>query len=379
MEGVHVFYMDDHTYMNIALSLARSTVGQTSPNPHVAAVIVKDGQLLGTGVHIKAGTPHAEVHAINHAKGATENATMYVTLEPCSHQGKTGPCTMKIIESGIKKVYIAMLDPNPLVAGKGVAKLREAGIEVVVGLGETEAKKLNEKYIHFMKTNTPFITIKAGISLDGKIATKTGDSKWITSIQSRQDAHQLRHEHDGILVGINTILQDNPLLTTRRPLGGRNPIRIILDTNLTIPLSAKVIQDKSSKTIIFTGKNISNDKKLAVEKLGVTVISQTEENLCLQSVLHHLGTLYIMSVLVEGGAQIHASFIEANAFQQIIAYVAPKVIGGKEAISFIGGNGTNDVISGKTLHFTEIKQIGPDIKIIATCNQEEEGVLCLQE
>lgn len=364
--------MNDCEYMNIAILLARATLGQTSPNPSVGAVLVKDGRLVGTGVHMKAGTPHAEVHAINSAGSAAKDADLYVTLEPCSHHGKTPPCADLIIEAGIKKVFVATLDPNPLVAGKGIDKLTSAGIEVEVGLCKEEALQLNEKFFHFIQTNTPFVTIKAGISLDGKIAAKSGDSKWITSPESRQDVHQLRHEHDGILVGINTILQDNPLLTTRRPRGGINPIRIVLDTELKIPVSANVIQDCPKQTIIFTGSQFNATKKRELESLGVTIISQDSTEISLKEVLHTLGKRDILSVLVEGGSEIHASFIEEDAFQQIITYVAPKIIGGREAIPFIGGAGPELVKLGKQLRFTAVEKIGPDIKITAKPLKEEE-------
>lgn len=371
--------MNDYEYMNLALSLARTTLGQTSPNPSVGAVLVKNGQLVGTGTHIKAGTPHAEVHAINEAKNSAKGAVMYVTLEPCSHYGKTAPCTDIIIKAGIQKVFVATLDPNPLVAGKGIEKLTAAGIEVDIGLCEEEAILLNEKFFHFIQTNTPYITIKAGMSIDGKIATKSGDSKWITSSMSRQDAHHLRHEHDGILVGINTILQDNPLLTTRRPQGGINPIRIVLDTELKIPLSANVVRDQSAKTIVFTGNHIHSEKRRELEKLGVTIISQDQCKISLQQVLQALAEQKVMSVLVEGGSDIHASFIMENHFQQIITYMAPKIIGGRNALPFVGGDGPEYVKCGKSLHFTEIKQLGPDIKITAKPLKGENKQECLPE
>ncbi|MEQ2528077.1 bifunctional diaminohydroxyphosphoribosylaminopyrimidine deaminase/5-amino-6-(5-phosphoribosylamino)uracil reductase RibD [Bacillaceae bacterium CLA-AA-H227] len=363
--------MNDYDYMNLAISLARSTLGQTSPNPSVCAVLVKDGCLVGTGVHLEAGTPHAEVHAIRSAGSSAKGAIMYVTLEPCSHHGKTPPCADLIIESGIEKVFVATTDPNPLVAGKGIAKLKNAGIDVEVGLCKEDALQLNETFFHFIQTNTPFVTIKAGMSLDGKIATKSGDSKWITSPESRQDVHQLRHEHDGILVGINTVLHDNPLLTTRRPRGGKNPIRIVLDTKLKMPISANVVQDTSAKTIIFTGNEIDLERKKELETLGVTVLTQDSPRIKVKEVLRTLGKLKIMSVLVEGGSEVHASFIEENAFQQIIAYIAPKIIGGKDAIPFVGGIGPELVKLGPQLHFTTVVHVGPDLKIIAKPLTEE--------
>ncbi|MEK4149172.1 bifunctional diaminohydroxyphosphoribosylaminopyrimidine deaminase/5-amino-6-(5-phosphoribosylamino)uracil reductase RibD [Robertmurraya sp. FSL W8-0741] len=371
--------MNDCEYMNIALSLARATLGQTSPNPSVGAVLVKDGRLVGTGVHLKAGTPHAEVHAIHSAGNDAKGAVMYVTLEPCSHYGKTAPCADLIIQTGIKKVFIATLDPNPLVSGKGIEKLIQAGIEVEVGLCEEKALQLNEKFFHFIQTNTPFVTIKAGISFDGKTATKTGDSKWITSPESRQDVHQLRHEHDGILVGINTILQDNPLLTTRRPQGGKNPIRIVLDSELKIPMSAQVIQDRSARTFIFTGKQINIERKKELEDQGITIFTQNNAQVSIKEVLTTLGELNIMSVLVEGGSEVHASFLSENAFQQVVAYIAPKIIGGRNAIPFISGVGAELVENGMQLQFIAVDQLGSDIKITAKPLTKEEPVLCLPE
>lgn len=370
-KGFPLFEMNDYDYMNLAISLARSTLGQTSPNPSVGAILVKDGRLVGTGVHLEAGTPHAEVHAIRSAGSSAKGAIMYVTLEPCSHHGKTPPCADLIIDSGIEKVFVATTDPNPLVAGKGIAKLKNAGIDVEVGLCREDALQLNEKFFHFIQTNTPFVTIKAGISLDGKIATISGDSKWITSPESRQDVHQLRHEHDGILVGINTVLHDNPLLTTRRPRGGKNPIRIVLDTKLKMPISANVVQDRSAKTIIFTGNEIDLERKKELETLGVTVLTQDNPRIKVKEVLRTLGKLKIMSVLVEGGSEVHASFIEESAFQQIIAYIAPKIIGGKDAIPFVGGIGPDLVKFGPQLHFTTVVHVGPDLKIIAKPLTEE--------
>lgn len=373
--GTQKQQMNDRDYMQLAIALAKATAGQTSPNPSVGAVIVKNGELISTGVHLKAGMPHAEAAAIQAAGEQAKDAVMYVTLEPCSHYGKTPPCADAIINSGIKKVFVATLDPNPLVAGKGTERLRKAGIEVVTGLCEEEAVRLNEKFFHFIQHKTPFVTIKGAVSLDGKTAAKTGDSKWITSGEARQDVHNLRHEHDAILVGINTVLHDNPLLTTRRPQGGKNPVRIILDTECKIPLSARVVRDPSSKTIIFTGNHIDKQKAAQLTDLGVEVISLDSSRISVREVLRILGEKGLMSVLVEGGSEIHASFIAEEAFQQIILYVAPKIIGGREAVPFIGGAGPDLVSQGKKLRFTNVEKIGPDLKITAVPLVEQEGGL----
>lgn len=365
--------MDDRQYMRLALDLAKAAAGQTSPNPCVGAVLVKNGELVSTGVHLRAGSPHAEAAAIHAAGEKAKDAILYVTLEPCSHYGKTPPCADLIVESGIKKVYVATLDPNPLVAGKGVERLRKAGIEVDIGLCEKEAVKLNEKFFHFIQTKTPYVTLKGAVSMDGKIAAKTGDSKWITSEEARLDAHQLRHEHDAILVGINTVLKDNPLLTTRKPQGGKNPVRVILDTECRIPLSARVIQDKSSKTIIFTGNEYDRKKAGQLAEMGVEVISLATERISVKDVLQILGEKEIVSVLVEGGSEVHASFIDEEAFQQIILYMAPKIIGGREAIPFVGGPGPKRVAEGKQLKFIDVKKVGPDLRITAVPWSGQEG------
>lgn len=355
--------MDDHQYMQLAIALAQATVGQTSPNPCVGAVLVKNGELISTGAHLKAGTAHAEAVAIREAGEISKGATLYVTLEPCSHHGRTPPCADLIVESGIKKVFVASLDPNPLVAGKGIEKLKKAGIEVETNICKEDAEKLNEKFFHFIRTKTPFVTIKGAASLDGKIAAKSGDSKWITSEEARLDTHKLRHEHDGILVGINTILQDNPLLTTRRPEGGKNPIRIILDTELKIPLSSQVVQDRSSQTIVFTGNRFDSVKAKQLTDLSVDVIPLDSHSISVKEVLKILGEKDIMSLLVEGGSEVHASFIEEEAFQEIVLYMAPKIIGGRDAIPFIGGIGSDLIENSKKLNFTNVERIGPDIKI----------------
>jgi diaminohydroxyphosphoribosylaminopyrimidine deaminase/5-amino-6-(5-phosphoribosylamino)uracil reductase len=230
--------MNDIYYMNLALNLAKGTLGQTSPNPVVGAVLVKENQIVGMGAHLKAGEAHAEVHAIQMAGIKAKGATLYVTLEPCSHFGKTPPCSDLVIRTGIKKVFVATTDPNPQVAGTGIERIRKAGIEVHLGLLQEEARELNKVFFYNIRTGLPFVTLKSAISLDGKTATVTGESKWITGEEARNDVHQYRHQHDAILVGVNTLIKDNPTLTTRLASGGKNPVRIILDTHLRTPKDA---------------------------------------------------------------------------------------------------------------------------------------------
>lgn len=363
--------MQEDDYMKLAISLAQATKGQTSPNPQVGAVVVKDGCIVGTGVHLKAGEPHAEVAAIREAKKSAQGSDLYVTLEPCSHTGRTPPCVDAIIQAQIKRVLIATMDPNPLVRGSGIKKLKQAGIKVETGILAKGAMELNEVFFHYIQTGTPYVTMKAAVSIDGKIAAKTGDSKWITSNEARKDVHQLRHEHDAILVGIKTIMQDNPFLTTRLPRGGKNPIRVILDTNLRIPIDANVLNDSASKTIIYTGSEMNLVKAQSIQNDFVEVVPLHKNNIDIHDVLHDLGKREMMSILVEGGSRIHASFVETNAFQQVILYMAPKMIGGNGAFSFISGTGIEQVSEASELAFKKIEKIGEDLKLTMKPKRKE--------
>lgn len=356
--------MTDQEYMQLALSLAEATRGQTSPNPSVAAIVVKDGAIVGTGVHMKAGESHAEVIALDQARELAHGATLYVTLEPCSYHGKTPPCAEKVVSSGIATVIIATRDPNPLVAGQGIAYLKQHGIDVAEGLEETRARKLNAPFFHAVTTRRPYVTLKAGMTLDGKIATATGESKWITSDAAREDAHTLRHQHDVILVGKQTILHDNPSLTTRRPRGGRNPIRIVLDSELTLSHTYQIFQDRQAPTWVYTTKYANEQKRKELEQLGIQVIVLRGESLRIDAVLEDLGKRNIQSVLVEGGGSLLASFVEAKAFQQLIFYVAPKLFGGKQT-PVLAGTGISSILDAYELTFSHVEQLGPDIKIVA--------------
>ncbi|MEI5908683.1 bifunctional diaminohydroxyphosphoribosylaminopyrimidine deaminase/5-amino-6-(5-phosphoribosylamino)uracil reductase RibD [Bacillus spongiae] len=352
-------------YMKTAISLAMSAKGQTSPNPTVGAIVVKNGRVIGTGVHLQAGHAHAEVFALEQAGEEAENADLYVTLEPCFHTGRTPPCVDLIISKKINRVFIATLDPNPLVAGKSVTKLKEAGIDVRTGILENEARELNQAFFHYIQTDTPFVTLKAAVTLDGKIATATGDSKWITSEKAREDAHQYRHWHDGILVGIGTILNDNPHLTTRLPQSGNHPIRIVLDTHLQIPLSSNIVQVDGCQTIVFCGKNASETKEKDLLRHDVKVVRCKAEKVTIPFVLNELGKRKITSILVEGGAEIHGAFFAQKAFQQLIMYVAPTLIGGQNSLSVFGGQGVKSIDDGLKVEYEKIEKLGSDLKIIA--------------
>lgn len=365
--------------MKMALSLAANVQGQTSPNPPVGAVIVKDDRIVGMGAHVGAGLPHAEVVAVEMAgPAACEGADLYVTLEPCSHVGRTPPCANLLIERRFRRVFIAVSDPNPLVAGKGIARLQSAGIQVEAGLCESEALELYRPFFHFIRTKTPYVTLKTAMTLDGKIATYTGNSQWITSETARLDVHFERHRHDAILVGIETILHDSPLLTTRLPQGGKNPIRIVLDTHLRIDLDAKVVTDRSAKTIIFCGRNASLEKEQQLQQAGVDVIRLFTSQIQLEAVLITLGKRGVMTLLVEGGSTVNGSFIQQKAVQRFVVYVAPKLIGGKDALTPVGGEGWPLMADALQLSFEHIERFGPDLKIVAIVKEGNDPT-CLQE
>ncbi|WP_281269929.1 bifunctional diaminohydroxyphosphoribosylaminopyrimidine deaminase/5-amino-6-(5-phosphoribosylamino)uracil reductase RibD [Gracilibacillus dipsosauri] len=350
-------------WMELALTMAEATTGQTSPNPSVGAVVVKDGVLLGVGTHLKAGEPHAEVHAIAQAGEKAKGADIYVTLEPCAHYGKTPPCAELLVEKGIKKAYIASVDPNPKVAGKGVAILEAAGIEVEVGLYEERALQLNKHFFHFMNKKRPFITLKAAMTLDGKTATVTGDSKWITSAEARLDVHKERHKHDAILVGKGTVGADNPSLTTRLPQGGKNPIRIILDTKLSLQ-EEFAIYDKEATTWVFCG-NEADPITFQEKHPHIKVVQLKTEDIQLEDVMNELAQNKIQSLYVEGGGTIHQAFLRENLVDECHWYIAPKLLGGQDARSVIAGNSPHWMEDAKELTFIDFEKLGPDLKIIA--------------
>ncbi|WP_188495922.1 bifunctional diaminohydroxyphosphoribosylaminopyrimidine deaminase/5-amino-6-(5-phosphoribosylamino)uracil reductase RibD [Pullulanibacillus pueri] len=351
--------------MELALTLAKETVGQTSPNPVVGAVLVKNNQVIGLGAHLKAGEPHAEVHAIRMAGEKAKGATLYVTLEPCHHFGRTPPCCDLIIQSGIQKVYVATQDPNALVSGKGIEKMKQAGIDVEVGLLEEEARKLNQVFFHFIQTGLPYVTLKAAVSLDGKTATYTGESQWITSRASRQDVHHFRHTHDAILVGVNTVIKDDPRLTVRVSDEVKPAVRVILDTSLRTPLGAKIIQDHEAPTWIVVGSEVTSEWIRHFTDLGIKIIQMNSKHIPIQDMLSHLGELGITSLFVEGGAEVLGSFLKERHFQRVITYIAPKLIGGSGAPTSFAGDGIANIDEALSLEIEEVCQIGPDIRIVS--------------
>lgn len=362
---------DDKTFMQRALTLAAKGKGRTSPNPMVGAVIVKNNKIIASGYHKKAGTPHAEIRALKKAGAKAGGATLYVNLEPCCHtEKKTPPCTRAIIKAGIKKVVTAMIDPNPKVSGRGIRELQNAGIETRAGIMRTEAERLNEEFIKFITKKEPFVILKIAQSLDGKIATAKGESKWITGEDARKYVHKLRNEVDAVLVGIGTVKKDNPSLTCRIK-GGRNPFRVIVDSALRLPLNAKVLKHKDGKTIIAT---ISPKKFLAdyqkkislLRNRGVQIlITKKDKNgmVNLKSLMKELAKLDISSVMIEGGSAINASALSSGIVDKIMMFTASKIIGGTDAVPSFGGKSLSVLSAAKTLRNTSIKSIGNDILI----------------
>lgn len=368
--------------MHEALKIAKYGLGRTSPNPMVGSIIVKDNRIVGQGWHRKAGTPHAEIHALNQAGDLAKDATIYVTLEPCCHHGRTGPCSEAIVKSGIKRAVVAMRDPNPLVASKGIEELKNAGIDVTVGVLEDEAIKLNEVFIKWITSGLPFVTLKTAISLDGKIASYTGHSKWITGSASRHFVHKLRDCYDAILVGIGTVIADDPSLTTRldeinpNEYQGKSPVRVIVDSKARIPLTAKVLNDGCAQTIIAVSAEADSDKVNALQEKGAEIlaISKDEANggIYLPELLKKLGELKYTSVFIEGGANINASFLKYDLVDKVYWFIAPKIIGGENAKGPIGGTGVDTVDKAVKLKDIEITQIDEDILVSANIVKREE-------
>lgn len=354
-------------FMNRALFLAEQGKGRTSPNPLVGAVVVNSGQIVGEGYHQKAGEPHAEIHAIRNAGEKAKGATLYVNLEPCCHWGRTPPCTDAIITAGITHVYAAHLDPNPKVAGKGFQQLADAGIEVDVGLCAEAAEKLNEIYTKHVKTGYPFIILKMAMSLDGKIATSTGESQWITSSESRQKAHELRDEVDAILVGVGTITSDNPALTTRLThKQGKDATRIVLDSHGRTPTSAKVFNEKSNAgVIIAVTSKAPAENIIGLEKAGaeVVVIPTNKGRVCFKTLMENLGKRSVTSVLVEGGGEVNTSALASGLVDKVMCFVAPKLIGGSDAPGVFSGEGITRLADAPKLKRWTITEIGCDLLI----------------
>ena len=367
------FLSYDEKYMRLAMQLAGNAIGRTSPNPLVGAVIVKDNRVVGCGWHRKAGTPHAEVHALNQAGELAQGADVYVTLEPCAHYGKTPPCAKALVEAKVKNVYGGLLDVNPKVAGKGFKILEDADIHVEYGFLQDELRKQNEVFFKWIEHKKPFVVLKVAMTLDGKIATATGQSKWITNETSRAYGYKLRDIYDGIMVGINTVIEDNPMLTARVD-GGKNPIRIVVDSSLKIDINANVVQDKSAKTIIATTDKADKDKilKLQAQDVDVIVVDKDEnDKVDIEKLLDILGQQNICSILVEGGATLSGSFVARKLVDKVYFFIAPKIIGGKEAKTPVAGTGILNLQEALTLKDIQIEKLEEDILIIGRVDKDK--------
>lgn len=358
--------MTNEFYMKRALKLARKGEGRVSPNPMVGAVIVKEGRIIGEGYHRKFGGNHAEINAINNASEAIEGATLYVTLEPCSHYGKTPPCADRVVEVRLKRVVIGTVDPSPLVSGRGIEILKRHGIETEVGILKEECGKINETFFKFIRTRIPFITLKFAQTIDGRIATSTGHSRWISSEPSLKFAHKLRSLHDGIMVGAGTILKDDPELTVRR-VRGKNPVRIVVDSTLRIPVNAPILKNQErAKTIIATTHRRDKDKLSQLTEAGIEVLiidADGKGRVDLKKLLIELGKREMSSILVEGGSEIITSFLKEKMADRLVIITAPKITGkGIDAVGDLGIKRMDDSIR---LSVKKVFRKGDDIIIDA--------------
>lgn len=360
--------MDHQQIMKQALELARSAAGQTSPNPLVGSVIVKDGRIIGMGAHLKAGQAHAEIHALNMAGTEARGADLYVTLEPCSHHGRTGPCADAIIQAGLRRVVVAVLDPNPLVSGQGIEKLEAAGVIVETGVCEQEAAELNRMFFTFIRKNRPFVTLKHAITLDGKIAVYGGRSEKITGPEVQRDVHELRLLHDAILVGAQTIALDNPRLTNRFADSPKQPIRVILDRQLRIPLESHVIQVPDAPTWIIVGSRADIDSRGAFPE-HVRILQLDTPDVEIAAALELLAEQKVLSVLVEGGQKINTAFLKSGLVDEVITYMAPIILGGEGTVSVFGDLQTTSASNGIKLDIQATEILGNDLKVISTLKE----------
>ena len=354
----------DESYMREALRIAEYARGRTSPNPLVGAVIVRDGAIVASGWHRAAGEPHAEIHALRMAGELARGATLYVTLEPCAHHGRTGPCAEAVIAAGLARVVIALSDPNPLVAGRGIHLLTAAGIEVTTGICEDEARRQNEIFLKWVTTKRPFVTLKTAMTLDGKIASHTGASQWITGATARARVHAYRNEYDAILVGIGTVLADDPSLTTRLEHGtGKNPLRIVLDSEARTPLDAKLVADGAAPTIIVVSERADHRRVNLLRACGAEVVTLGAQRVDIAALLDYLGARDITSLFVEGGAAVNWSLLAGGSVDKVHAFIAPMLMGGETAKTPIGGTGFDSPQTALRLRDVTVEQLGADILV----------------
>jgi diaminohydroxyphosphoribosylaminopyrimidine deaminase/5-amino-6-(5-phosphoribosylamino)uracil reductase len=359
--------MNDNDYMQLALTLAEKGAGRVSPNPMVGAVVVNDGRVVGQGYHPFVGGPHAEVNAIDDAGDAARNATLYVTLEPCNHFGRTPPCTQKILEAGIKRVVVAMEDPNPDVAGGGNAFLISRGVELVCGLKEAAAQRLNESFIKFVRTGKPFVILKIASTLDGRIATRTGDARWVTGSVARAHVHQLRHGVDAIMVGVGTVEADDPELTTRLEKGGGvDPVRVVLDTRLRMSENARMLHQASrAPTWVVCGPDAPPTAKERLEAVGATMVqtSLKQGRIDLETLMRHLAGRGVTSLLIEGGAQVAGAALREGIVDKVLFFYAPKICGGDDGIPICAGPGPDLMRQSLAVRDIELDRMGDDIMV----------------
>jgi len=360
----------DRIYMRRALRLAEKGRGRTSPNPMVGAVIVARREIVGQDYHHRAGEPHAEILALDAAGARARGATLYVTLEPCCHiRKRTPPCVPTLIHSGLKRIVVAMPDPNPLVKRRGVARLRQAGIEVSVGCLGEEAERLNEIYVHWVRTGRPFVIMKAAMTLDGKIATANGQSKWISGEEARRQVHRLRSQVDAVIIGIGTVLQDDPELTARLvDRHARQPLRVILDSRLRIPLRARVLsQARQAGVLIATTRHAPPSRIAALKQRGAEVLILPAEhgNVSLKACLTTLGRQGITSLLLEGGSEVNATALRSGLLNRLQLYVAPALLGGQDAKGLIGGASPASISASWPLNDLQVQRVGKDLLIVA--------------
>jgi diaminohydroxyphosphoribosylaminopyrimidine deaminase/5-amino-6-(5-phosphoribosylamino)uracil reductase len=359
----------DIRYMQRALAVAEGGIGFVSPNPVVGCVIVKAGRILGEGYHERYGGPHAEANALRVAGSEARGATLYVTLEPCCHTGKTPPCVDAVLQAGVGRVVMAMRDPNPKVAGGGLARLRAAGIDVTLGICEAEARRLNEPFLHYIQTQRPFVTLKCAVTLDGKIATRTGASRWITGAPAREHVHRMRHAADALLVGSGTALQDDPLLTTRLPGGGGvNPLRIVVDSLLRLSLSSQLATVRPDcRTLVATSQRAPLDKQRQLESQGVEILrlpSYADGRVNIEALLAALGTRGVADLLVEGGATLSATLLQRRLIDKVVVFIAPKIIGG-DGINVVAAFGVDTMADALQLYGMTSQSVGEDVMLEA--------------
>ncbi|MGB9700806.1 MAG: bifunctional diaminohydroxyphosphoribosylaminopyrimidine deaminase/5-amino-6-(5-phosphoribosylamino)uracil reductase RibD [Thermodesulfobacteriota bacterium] len=368
---------EDIKFMRLALRLAEKGRGLTNPNPMVGAVVVKDGEIVGRGYHHQAGQAHAEILALREAGARARGATLYLNLEPCAHFGRTPPCTEAILKAGIKRVVAGMIDPNPLVSGRGIARLRAAGVKVEAGLLAEECRQLNAPFVKYITTGKPLITLKVALSMDGKVATNLGEARWISSAESRAYVHRIRHNADAVMVGIGTVLQDDPLLTVRLPAlkNPRQPLRVVVDSRLRIPLKSQIVKTaKYYPTLVATTNSapLSRIKKLAKAKVEVLTISKDRQGkVNLIALMEELAKRGILSVLLEGGPTLNASALQGKLVDRLLFFIAPKLIGGEKAPGAIGGKGIKRLKDAIPVKNLRVRKLGSDLVLEGEIGADE--------